>query len=82
MPVDDPALLGMPDIELLGIIRVMCETIDNKTTGKKFDVQIGIEQTVKITEQTGTHRQSQMKIAKVKKETYHIILIPAQANLI
>ena len=34
-----PALLRMPDIELLSIIRVMCETTDNKTTGRKFDVQ-------------------------------------------
>ena len=36
---DNPALLGMLDIELPGIIRVMCETIGNKTTSKKFDSQ-------------------------------------------
>ena len=34
-----PALLGMPDMELLGIIRVMCETIDNKTNDRKFYLQ-------------------------------------------
>ena len=33
-----PALLSIPDIELMSIIRVICETIDNKT-GRKFDVQ-------------------------------------------
>ena len=37
MAGDGAALLGMPGIELLGIIRVMCETIDNKTTSRKFD---------------------------------------------
>ena len=30
------ALLRMPYIELLAIIRVMCDTIDNKTTGRTF----------------------------------------------
>ena len=39
MPGDDLALLRMPDIELLGIIRVICEAIDERTTGKKFDSQ-------------------------------------------
>ena len=39
VPGDGPALLGMPDIELFGIIRVMCGTIDNKTNDRKFDAQ-------------------------------------------
>ena len=39
MPGNDPTLLRMPDIELLSLIGVMCETIDNKTTSRKFDVQ-------------------------------------------
>ena len=39
VPGDGPVLLRMPDIELLSIIRVMCEAIDNKTTDRKFDVQ-------------------------------------------
>ena len=39
VPGDDPALHGMLDIELLRTIRVICETIDNKTTGRKFESQ-------------------------------------------
>ena len=39
VPVDAPVLLGMPDIELIGIIRVMCETIDNNKSDRKFDMQ-------------------------------------------
>ena len=39
MPGNDPALLRMPDIEFLGIIRVMCKTLDNKTTQGKFEAQ-------------------------------------------
>ena len=37
-PVDGPGLFWMPDIELVGSIRVMCETTDNKTNKRKFDV--------------------------------------------
>ena len=33
-----PALLRMPDIELLGVIRVMCETVGNKANNRKFYV--------------------------------------------
>ena len=40
VPGNGPALLRMPDIKLLNIVRVMCETIDNKTNDRKFDVQI------------------------------------------
>ena len=36
VPVGHQALLRMPGIELLGIIRVLGETMDNKTTGRKF----------------------------------------------
>ena len=39
VPGDGPALLRMPDIELLDIQRVMCGTVDNKTNGRKFDSQ-------------------------------------------
>ena len=39
MPGDGPALLRMVDIELLGIITVMCETMDDKTTSRKLDLQ-------------------------------------------
>ena len=30
VPDNGPALLGMPDVELLSIIRVICEALDNK----------------------------------------------------
>ena len=39
VPGNGPALFGMPDIELLSMIRVMCETIDNKINDKRFDAQ-------------------------------------------
>ena len=39
VPGDDPALSEMPDVEFLGTIQAMCETIDNKTTCMKFDSQ-------------------------------------------
>ena len=39
MPGHGPTLFMMPDIELLGIIRVMCDTICNKTTNRTFDMQ-------------------------------------------
>ena len=39
MPGDDPALSGMPDVDLLGNIPAMCDTIDNKTTCLKLDSQ-------------------------------------------
>ena len=39
MPGDGPALLRIPDKELLGIIRVICEAIDKKTANRKFAAQ-------------------------------------------
>ena len=39
MPGDGPVLLGMSNMELLCIIRVMHETIHNKTNNRKFDMQ-------------------------------------------
>ena len=39
VPLVGPASVGMPDIELLGIIKVMYETIDNKNTSRKFDTK-------------------------------------------
>ena len=38
VPGNGPALLVMSDIELLSIIRDMCETTDNKTKHRKVDV--------------------------------------------
>ena len=38
VPGDGLALVRMPDIKLLRIIRVVCETI-NKTADRTFDVQ-------------------------------------------
>ena len=37
---DGPALLGMVDVEVLGILRITCEVIHNQQTGRKFDSQI------------------------------------------
>ena len=37
VPGNDPALLGMQDIELFSRIGVMCEQIDSKMTDRKFD---------------------------------------------
>ena len=48
MQDDGSALLRMPDIELLGIIRVMYETTAKKTTNRNFDSQLGMQQIVKI----------------------------------
>ena len=36
VPSNGPTLLWMPGIELLGVIRVMCTKIDNKTNDRKF----------------------------------------------
>ena len=71
-----PALLGIPGVELCGIMRVMCETVENKTIGRKFDMQTR-HLAVRIVEQTGTYRQSQMKTAQVQTNPPSmIILIP------
>ena len=39
VPGDDPALLRLPDIELLGIIRGIFEIIENKSNDRTFDIQ-------------------------------------------
>ena len=36
---DGPALLGMPDIELLVILKITCEVIEDQQVGRKFDSQ-------------------------------------------
>ena len=33
------ALLRVPDIELFGILRIMCEVTDGQQAGRKFDSQ-------------------------------------------
>ena len=40
VPGDGPALFGMPDIVLLGILKITCEVTDSQQTGNKFDSQI------------------------------------------
>ena len=80
VPGNGSAFLWMSDIELLSIIRVMCETIDNKGTDRKFDVltmHAADSQNCKI----GTPKQGQMQIAQVKTEpAYPVILILAQKS--
>ena len=39
VPGDDPALLGMTDIELLNILKVMCEVIGVPPESRKFNLQ-------------------------------------------
>ena len=82
VPGDGPALLRMPDIELLGIIRVMCERIGNKANARKFDMQTRHSADSQIVVQTGAHRQCQIQIMQVEtKSTFLIILILVQTKL-
>ena len=39
VPGDSPALLGMPDIELLGILKIICEVVKGPQTDRKFHSQ-------------------------------------------
>ena len=38
VPGVGPALLGMPDIELLGILKIMCEVVQDQQTDRKSDI--------------------------------------------
>ena len=40
VPGDDSVLLGMLDIKLLGILKIMCEGMGDKQADRKFDSQI------------------------------------------
>ena len=83
MPADGPTLLGMPDIELLSIIRVMCETIGNKTISKMFDSQSKNVAHSQYCKQTRTCRPRQIKVTQAKtKQSHQIILILAKSKLI
>ena len=82
MPGDGPALLGMPDVELFGIIRAMSDQIYNKTTDRKFDSKSGMQQKNQSCK-ANRHPQSQMQITQVvTKPTYPVILILVQTKLI
>ena len=37
VPGDGPALLGMPDIELLDILKIMCKVMVAPEVGRNFD---------------------------------------------
>ena len=37
VPADSQTLLGMPDIELLQILKIMCEVVEGQQADKKFD---------------------------------------------
>ena len=39
VPADDPLLLGMPDIELLGLPKIMCEVVRDQQADQKFRFQ-------------------------------------------
>ena len=39
VPGDSPALLGMPNLELLGILKVMSNVVDDQHVDRKFDYQ-------------------------------------------
>ena len=39
VPGDGPALLGMPEIELLGILKIMCDVIEGQQADRNFDSQ-------------------------------------------
>ena len=40
VPGDGPALLGMPDTEVLGILKIICEIINGQYAGMKFNSKI------------------------------------------
>ena len=40
VPGNAPALLRMMDIEVLGILRIVCEVIDGQQAGRNFDCQM------------------------------------------
>ena len=39
VPGGGPVILGMPDTEVLGILKITCEVTDSQQAGKKFDSQ-------------------------------------------
>ena len=39
MSVDGPALLGIPDIKLLNILKIMCDVIEGQQADRKFKSQ-------------------------------------------
>ena len=39
VPGDDLTLLGMPDIRLVDILKIMCEVVGEQQADKKFDTQ-------------------------------------------
>ena len=40
VPGNDPGLLGMSNIEVLGILKIIYEVINSQKTGRNFDSQI------------------------------------------
>ena len=40
MPVDNSALLGIPDIKLLDILKIKCEVVGDQQADRKFNSQI------------------------------------------
>ena len=76
------ALLRMPDIELLSVLRVMHETIGNKANGRKFNAQTRHAAHRQNCSTNRPDRQSWMQITQAEtKPKYPIILILAQTKL-
>ena len=48
VPGDSPALLGMPDIELLAILKIMCDLVGDQQANRKFDSDNGTAQHCKL----------------------------------
>ena len=65
VPGDDPALLGMPDIEL-GIMKIMFDIIEDQQADKKFAFQT-MEPSSTLSCKTNTDRESRSGEANVIK---------------
>ena len=39
VPGDGPALLGMPDVKLVGILEIMCEVVEDQWVDREFNLQ-------------------------------------------
>ena len=60
IPGEGPALLGMPDIEVLRILKITLGVIGNPPENKKFNSQT-IKATTLVAEQTKPHRTRQIQ---------------------
>ena len=54
---DSPGLLGMPDIELLGILKIMFDVVEGQQADRKFDSQ-SVEPSSTLGYRANTDRES------------------------